>query len=296
MDTLATVKILPRIVPALVGMLIGMFFFVESTASVPAVPIININPSTDVPNPYGGFDEEHGDGMVGWTFQLLVPFTVTQVGWYDQDTTNGLSRAFEVGLWKGQGSDTDPGTPHTIVSGSLIGNPTKGLFIPAGTNASLLGVWRVVDVVPFTLQPGFYELGGLDTSGTTDVIKYVRGGNPGLSDLPPPGSPLVVGEFFYAQWPSHTNFGPAPPSDYYLYWGLELGPMLFGTNAPFSSGLSIRVFPFSPPRSAGILLTWPTGTLEEADEVTGPYTAATNAASPHIVPSMSARKFYRLSP
>ena len=266
------------------------------TASFVAAPIININPSTDVPNPYWGFNEQHGNGMVGWTFQLLVPFTVTQVGWYNKDITNGLSRAFQVGLWQGQGSDTDPGTPHSIVSASLIGDPYDGLIIPDGTNASLLGVWRVVDVEPFTLQPGFYELGGLDTSTTADVIKYVQGGNPGLSDLPPPGSPLVIGSFFYASPGVQTYFGPAQPSDYYAYWGLELGPMLFGTNAPSGSGLSIRVFRFSPPRPAGVLLTWPTGTLEQADEVTGPYTAVANAAAPcFIVPSLSGRKFYRLS-
>lgn len=297
MNTLSALKMLPRIVPALVGMLTGMFLYAGSTASVAAPPIIQINPSTDVPNPYWGFDEQHGDGMIGWTFQLLVPFTVTQVGWYDKNTTNGLSRAFQVGLWKGLGSDADPGTPHSIVSSSLIGDPTNGLIIPAGTNASLLGVWRGVDVEPLTLQPGFYELGGLDTSETTDVIEYVEAGNPGLSDLPPPGSPLVIGAFFYAFSWVHTNFGPAPPSDYYLLWGLELGPMLFGTNAPpTGSGLSIRVFPFSPPRSAGVLLTWPTGTLEQADVATGPYTAVTNAASPCIIPSLSLRKFYRLGP
>jgi len=288
---------LPRIVPALVGMLTGLLLSGESTALASAA-IIKINPSTDVPNPYSGTDEQHGNGMIGWTFQLLVPFTVTQVGWYDQDTTNGLSRAFQVGLWEGQGSDTDPGTPHSIISSSLIGDPNNGLIIPAGTNASLLGVWRVVDLAkPLTLQPGFYELGGLDTYTTTDVIKFVWAGNPGNSPLPPPGSPLVIGAFFYAFPGSQAPAPFGPATVYYLWWGLELGPMLFGTNAPSTgSGLTMRLFPFNGPPSPGVLLTWPTGTLRQADIVTGPYTAVTNAASPYLIRSLSLGKFYRLGP
>lgn len=264
-----------------------------------AAPIVKINPSTDVPNPYWGNDEQHGDGMIGWTFQLLVPFTITKVGWYNEDTNNGLSRAFQVGLWQGQGSDADPGTPHNFIFSSLIGDPTNGLIIPAGTNALHLGVWRVVELAkPLTLQPGFYELGGIDTSTTTDVIKYVSAGNPGISPLTPPGSPLVIGLFFYAFPGGPTNL--IPMKYYYLWWGLELGPMIFGTNPPSTgSDLSIRPLILNGPQGSGpgVLLMWPTGTLQQADVVTGPYSQVTNAVSPYIIPpNLSARKFYRFDP
>jgi hypothetical protein len=151
----------------LVATLLSLSLSVSLAAASPA-PIVNIHPSTDVPKPFPGFDEAHGDGMVGWNFQLLVPFTITQVGWYDQDA-DGLSRAFQVGLWQ-----TDPGLPpfwgwH---GSSMIGDPDKGLTIPTTTNAALVGVWRVVDLTePLPLQPGFYQLGGLESRGTADVIK-----------------------------------------------------------------------------------------------------------------------------
>ncbi|HEV8540809.1 MAG TPA: hypothetical protein VGR78_00315, partial [Verrucomicrobiae bacterium] len=191
----------------------------------PAAPIVNIDPSTDVPSRFFGFDESHGDGMVGWTFQLLVLFTVTEVGWYDQDG-DGLTRAFQVGLWQ-----ADPELPpfQRWLGASLIGDPVHGLSIPEGTNAVPVGVWRVVKLPqPLTLQPGFYEFGGLDSEKTADVIKYV-GAIPGTRGLTPPSSPISIGDFFYSAtstflWQTNSNFGPT--TGYYLANGLELGPML----------------------------------------------------------------------
>jgi hypothetical protein len=284
-------KALHCIVPVLMGILTGSFHSEESIASE-AVPIVKINPSTN-----STFDEAHGDGMVGWSFQLIEPFTITQVGWYATNA-NGLSRPFQVGLWEGG-------------AGSLIGDPTNGLIIPAGTNATLLGSWRVIDLAePLVLPPGFYDIGGFDTSATTDVIKYVSAGNPGYQAVAPPGSPVLIGPFFYGTMSTAgvpPKFGP--PTEYYLWWGLELGPMLFGTNGPgvsTGSGLRISHLPLAWALGPGtlLMLTWPTGALQQADFVTGPYTTVTNGASPYIVPpqppifppSPSFRKFYRLGP
>jgi len=286
-------KPLHCIVPVLIGILTGSFLSEESMASE-AVPIVKINPSTDFT-----FDEGHGDGMVGWSFQLIEPFTITQVGWYATNA-NGLSRPFQVGLWEGG------------AAGSLIGDPTNGLIIPAGTNATLLGPWRVVDLAePLVLQRGFYDIGGWDTSATTDLIKYVSEVSPGFQPHAPPGSPVLIGPFFYGAMPSLPGFPPkfGPPTNYYLWWGLELGPMLFGTNGPgvsTGSGLSISHLRLAGELGPGtlLMLTWPTGMLQQADFVTGPYTTVTNGASPYIVPpqpplfppSPSFRKFYRLGP
>jgi hypothetical protein len=275
---------------------IGQCILSVTFAAFAAAPIINIDPSN--PLPYWGSDESHGNGMVGWTFQLLQPFTVTQVGWYDANS-DGLSRAFQVGLWKGEADTNNAATPK-FVSGthysSLIGDPDKGLTIPPGSNASLNGFWRVVDLdQPLLLQPGFYEIGGLDSSNTTDVIKYVAIGMP-LTNAPTPfGAPLWVGLFFYAGGPPSpvSQEGLQPTSDFYLYWGLELGPMLFGTVS--TQKLHIRPCLIEP-STPGISLTWSTGTLWEADEVAGPYTVVTNATSPFAVPTSSRQRFYRLQP
>ena len=262
MDALCHMKSFRWIVIIGAGVLAGTIPS-EGPKACAAVPMVSINPTTDLPNPFWGFDEQHGDGMLGWTFQLLVPFTVTQVGWYDKNAAAGLSREFQVGLWAGWGSDADAGTPQGLGSTSLIGDTNNGLIIPAGTSASLLGTWRVVDLAePLLLQPGFYELGGLDTSTTTDVIEYVSAGDPGYAPLTPPGSPIVIGAFFYTFPGDRTTFGPT--TEFYLWWGLELGPMLFGTNAPpQGAGLSIRRFPLRANTPAGVLLTWSVGTVNK---------------------------------
>jgi hypothetical protein len=265
---------------------------VLSISAAPA-PLVDVNPSTE---PVAGFEEAHGNGMVGWTFQLLQPFTVAQVGWYAKDT-NGLSRPFQVGLWRCGGKGSVCGGCPTLPS--LIGDPDNGLIIPAGTNASLLGVWRVVDLTPpLSLPVGVYQLGGLDTQDTPDVIEFISDRGPGYSDLTPPGSPLFIGPFFYGALPGNkTNFYPT--TSYYAAGGLELGPMLFGTKGPPPwSALGIRLFTpqaglFSPPI---YLLTWPTGTLQRAEEVIGPYTTVTNAASPYLLPSWPQHSFFRLGP
>jgi hypothetical protein len=41
-------------------------------------------------------------------------------------------------------------------------------------------------------------------------------------------------------------------------------------------------------------LTWPAGTLQQADEVTGPYTDVSGAMSPYTITPAEAKKFYRL--
>jgi len=41
-------------------------------------------------------------------------------------------------------------------------------------------------------------------------------------------------------------------------------------------------------------LNWPGGTLQEADEITGPWSNNVSATSPYPVSSAAARKFYRV--
>jgi hypothetical protein len=285
----ATLNTLHRIIPALAGTIIILL-----RSAFAATPIIPIDPSKNF-----DFDENHGDGMVGWSFELLAPFTVSQVGWYDQDG-DGLSRPFQVGLWQGKVDVIDPTTPYFPPGQqypSLIGDADNGLIIPAGTNAALVGTWRVVDLAePLILQPGVYALGGLDTSSTTDVIKYRFGG-----PVPPVASPLMIGAFFYAAPNYPVEFGPS--FVFYAAWGLELGPMLLGTNAPVTQpGLNFVRFPLGvqfldlpSPASTGILLSWAAGTLHQADRVDGPYTTVTNS-SPYVYIAASPLKFFRLGP
>jgi len=47
------------------------------------------------------------------------------------------------------------------------------------------------------------------------------------------------------------------------------------------------------PSGANVTVTWPQGTLLEADEVSGPWTTNT-AASPYVTTPAAAKKFYRV--
>ena len=200
--------------------------FVARPSNGDSIPIININPATQVQQPplppgpgqYEGFNEAHGDGMVGWCFSLLQPITVSQVGWYD-DGQDGLSRDFQVGLWSG--------------ATQLLGSPTAGIVIPGGTQATLNGVWRVISLpAPLDLLPGDYVLGGLDSATTPDVIKFVvtvgHENDPSLT-----GSRLTIGAYFEGVF---GGPGFHRPTVFGLNSGLELGPMLF-INVPEPSTL-----------------------------------------------------------
>lgn len=165
--------------------------------------------------------------MIGWSFNLQQPLTITQVGWYDQGQ-DGLSRAFQVGLWTGY----DTGSVQ-----QLLGTPDGGITIPAGTGAALNGVWRVVDLpVPLMLQPGSYALSGYDTADTTDVIDYVGPLSPAEIGAAPlvtiPG--LTIGEPNWNPYgfPGEQSNGFQAPEGWLLVWGMELGPMLFTDDSP----------------------------------------------------------------
>ncbi|MCB1130189.1 MAG: hypothetical protein KDN05_03610, partial [Verrucomicrobiae bacterium] len=102
--------------------------------------------------------------------------------------------------------------------------------IPSGTTAPLNGAFRVVDLAaPLVLQPGQYQIGGLDTLGTPDPITYMWDGGIGVFNTPS----TYVGSFFYADmtgsgYPaSSPDFGWVNSNNFYLASGLELGPMLF---------------------------------------------------------------------
>lgn len=196
------------------------------------MPIVSANPA----NQYT-FNEAHGNGMVGWTFNLQQTMTVNQVGWYD-DGQDGLSRDYQIGLWEDLTGTPDSLLVYGIFQASspysIIGDPVDGITIPAGMSASLNGAYRVVNLPsPVTLVPGNYELGGLDTANTTDPIRYLYG------QYQSPVEGMTQGPFFYAGLGQQTTT-LGPTQSLYLAYGLELGPMLF-TTVPEPSTLGLLI-------------------------------------------------------
>lgn len=197
---------------ALVGLsaLLGVILSQASYAG--PVPIVTLDPPTcgSVEYPY--------NGMIGWTFNLTQAITITHVGWYDHGA-DGLSQAYQVGLWQDLTGCFATGSAPA----QLLGDPATGLTIPTGAASSLEGPWRVVALpAPLVLIPGNYQLAGLISETTTDVIEYVDSVDLCLDTVPG----LTVGQFIWV--PFHeTGFQVTYQDHFYAWDGLELGPMLF---------------------------------------------------------------------
>ncbi len=218
----------------------GLSFAGTAVGQGQFAPIISVDPATQY-----SFNETHGNGMVGWVFNLQQPVTVNQVGWYD-DGQDGLSRGFQIGLWQDLTGTADSILVYCHFQASspysIIGDPIHGITIPAGTTASLNGAYRVVNLPsPMNLAPGNYELGGLDTASTTDPIRYL------LGQYQSPVAEMTQGPFFYAD-PVFQNTTFGSTEWLYLANGLELGPMLF-TAVPEPNTLGLLIM-------GGLFLGW----------------------------------------
>lgn len=137
------------------------------------------------------------------------------MAWYDT-SRDGLSHSHPVGIWK----DTTGLTEWPYINGGTL---ITSAMIPAGVTAELSGPWRRVPIAPLVLDVGGYSIGGQNNSQSVDDMVYLA--NPGPSVVDPH---VILGAFDY-NIGGLDGFHPpgTPPSGWYLYWGAELGPMLF---------------------------------------------------------------------
>jgi len=95
----------------------------------------------------------NSDQSVGWQFDVNTAVFATHLAWHD-DGGDGLVARHEVGIWDSGG---------TLLTSAII---------PAGTVATLDGIWRVVDIPDVLLAVGSgYIVGGYNGS-TSDVMRY----------------------------------------------------------------------------------------------------------------------------
>ena len=96
------------------------------------------------------------------------------------------------------------------------------------------------------------------------------------------GQPVVL-----KAWTGEKTFrmtilsNSTPDLDYFIF-------------VPPSSGGGTNNFTSVTRDGTNLVLTWTTGTLESAPDVTGPWTPVPNASSPATVPITGPRRFYRL--
>jgi hypothetical protein len=191
---------------------LSFLFAIAAAANATSVPIVSINPATDItsgprgPGQFFGFNEANVDGTIGYRFNILSPIVVTDVGWYDQDG-DGLAHSHAIGLWQSDGQ-------------SPLDGPYRKAAIPNG---------------PLTLPPGAYILGGTDTTFSPDVIRYALDRvNPFFAHTMPTDPRIDLGQPAYSQSPTlHV------PDTFLLVDGVELGPMLFVVPVPEPASIAL---------------------------------------------------------
>lgn len=153
------------------------------------------------------------NGMIGWSFFVTEPLTITGVGWYDYGH-DGLIDSHQIGIWK-ELSGLPRDQLFMLTNMSLLASAT----IAAGAEAPLSGPWRTVEIPHLTLEPGGYEVAGTFRNDPGDIFKFasVVGGD---LILPDPRIQIAAPTF---------SFGDEfrAPDQGVLYYGVHLGPMLF---------------------------------------------------------------------
>lgn len=95
---------------------------------------------------------------LGWSFTVNTPFTVTALGFYD-DNKNGFGQSHDVGLWTSGG---------TLLASTTVTNAN-----------SLTSFWRFASITPLALGIGSYVI-----AGTTGGDNYPLSGPGGISYNP----------------------------------------------------------------------------------------------------------------
>ena len=74
----------------------------------------------------------------------------------------------------------------------------------------------------------------------------------------------------------------------------QIAQIVAGETALVEPTKLVARYNFDTAPISGIQITWPMGILEQADNVTGPYTEVTGATTPYVIRPLEVKKFYRL--
>lgn len=119
-----------------------------SVTAVLAAPVITFDEGT-------GSNGTNQGQSVGWQFDVLVPFSVTAVGWFDEGQ-NGLVTSHQVGIWN----------PAGVLLASAV--------VPGGLAGTLDGQYRMValgSALNLAVGSG-YIVGGLNSSANTERLAF----------------------------------------------------------------------------------------------------------------------------
>ena len=105
----------------------------------------------------------NGPFVLGWSFQVLNPITVTALAVYENNGA-GIAEEHDVGIWNSAG---------TLVEGTFVEPGDPNVFDQLGQQE-----WVTFANSPTTLYPGTYTIGAVWLDGTDALIFP---GTPGLN-------------------------------------------------------------------------------------------------------------------
>ncbi len=173
----------------------------------------------------------------------------------------------------------------------------------AGTNNTFTGQWNIVFGTLVASAPGClgtnnitigaqgaieagYDIYSPDATLTLNG-KFLLHGDHAFKNVVINGNSLPNGNYFYSQ------LAASFPANFPAAWTTQFGSTVNTASGSISVGVPPPVFVQIQPVGNQVQLTWPKGTLLEADQITGPW--QTNlATSPYLVNPTGAQKYYRV--
>jgi hypothetical protein len=235
----------------------------------------------DNPNPAAAFDGLETDVLIpALNFNTNAPVAVTMAAWINKNGPQtpyagivfyrGIAGANGFGIKQDPTSSTDVLEYHW---NNTYFSFASGLFVPDSQ-------WVLAALI---VQP-------------TQAILYLHDGTGALTATNVAAHTAVA----FSDSSTYVGWDPTAASARRFYGQID-EPMIFDRplsltelNALYTAATTPQVKITATLSGSNLILNWPAGTLQQADEAAGPYSDIVAATSPYSVPATAARKFYRV--
>jgi hypothetical protein len=252
---------------------------------------------------YVGFESSNQavplDGKLGWVSLnnpngLNISNRITLEAWIKPDATQGdTARIISHGPPTASGYDSSTVTTN----GSILSSNEVFLRLEGGGTTYAVGSSDGTSFHGVTYAVPAGDLGGgkwIHLAGTYDGANWrlfrngtqVASAVDSVGALPVDGAEWAIG----ATGDGWADFFAGAVDEVAIY---SVALTQAQVQAHFSAASTSEIRLSVSRSGGGVLISWPSGTLQQADAVTGPFTDVSNATSPYTVPAGTSVKFYR---
>jgi hypothetical protein len=174
----------------------------------------------------------------------------------------------------------------------ITGNGSSTLAVTSAGAAVSFGQWHFVTATVNTAAntARVYVDGDDVTLGSTSILASFSKTND-----------VLLGKALDSSWPFNGTMDEARISSgirstnwIWASWATVAPGTSFASYAPVTSTFIAPVVLNFNIAAGNMMLDWPQGTLQSADQVQGPYTNVIGAVAPYSVPFTGLQKFYRI--